>query len=174
MKRFFTLTTSDLSLLVTLTTILFVSCSTRVENEANRQAGLETAKIVKELPVITVAKLDNPATNQGYFDLIVETSNCLGENLWIGGKLESKTGETPRTSEYEVTQLTATGLSSNISYTFANKEGTIKAVGTDAGVVYLQLQEGLLQLQPSVNPTPIALAFHKQEEADSPGYWSCK
>lgn len=177
MKRIFTLNISDLPFLITLVTILFSSCSTRVEKEAMDQAGLETTKIVKEIPVITVATLDAVATDEGYFDLIVETSGCLGENLWIGGKLESKTGGTTGENEFDVTQFTATGLNSNVSYALENQAGTIKAVSNEAGVLQLQLQEGLLKLRPVTSSGPILIAYHKNESDKpeyQPGYWSCK
>lgn len=177
MKKFFTLNTSDLPFLIILAAILFTSCSTHLEKETIDPAGLGTTKIVKELPVVTVATLDATANDEGYFDLIVETAGCLGENLWIGGKLESKAGGTTEENEFEVTQFTATGLNTNILYALENKKGTIKAVSNEAGVLQLQLQEGLLQLRPVTSSGQIAIAFHKNDSEKAEyqlGYWSCK
>lgn len=175
MKKIFTLNTSELSFLITLVAILFSSCSTRVEKEAIDSTGLETSKIVKEIPVITVATL-NATKNGGYFDLIVETSGCLGENIWIGGKLENKTGGTTGEDEFEITQFTATGLDSNVSYALENKEGSIKAVSSEAGVMQLQLQEGILKLRPITSSGQIAIAYHTDSDKSDyqSGYWSCK
>lgn len=178
MKRYFTLTTSRLSLLVPLLIFFFVSCSTRVEQETKDQPGLEAAKTVKELPAITVATLDATVAKDGYFDLIVEASNCLGENLWIGGKLEGNKGEATGEKEFKITLFTVTGLNSNLSYNLENKAGTIKAISDESGVVLLQLQEGLLQLKPISNSETVVLAYRAEaftnEPDASPGYWSCR
>lgn len=176
MKKIFTLNTSKLSFLITLVAFLFSSCSTRVEKEAQNSTGLETTKIIKEIPVITVATLDTTAISGGYFDLIVETTGCLGENIWIGGKLEDESEGTTGEPEFEITQFTATGLNSNVSYALENEEGTIKAVSNEAGVIQLQLQEGTLKLRSITSSGQIAITYHNDPDKSGypSGYWSCK
>jgi hypothetical protein len=176
MKKIYTLSTFKTTFFVTLIAVFIFSCSARVEKEVIDSTSLETTKTVKEIPVVTVATLNATAANKGYFDLIVETADCLGENLWIGGKLENITEEITGEDEFKVTQFTVTGLKSNLSYALENTEGTVKAVSTKAGIMQLQLQEGILKLRPISSSAQISIAYHTSSDISeyNSGYWSCK
>ncbi|MCC9135832.1 hypothetical protein ACFSKU_17560 [Pontibacter silvestris] len=185
MKRTFTSVNSGLYLLVVCCLLLFYSsCTTRVDHKAKEQQVTELPVPVKETGTITVAAIA-AANDEVYFDLIAETSACLGENLWIGGKVESaekmalgKSGDISPSKVYEIKELTATGLSTNSSYTLSNGAGIIRAACDDKGVVYIQLSEGQLQLLTASNTKPVIVAY--QPQADNAyvngtvGNWTCQ
>ena len=174
MKIPFTSRIADISSLTLLAVVLYTS-------QPEKQEPATIAPPEKQTPV-TVAALTVP-TNEAYFDLIVETSECLGENLWIGGKIECipaaenlKTKKAQR--QFAVKELTATGLSTYNSYKLRNNYGTLKAIGDRNGRVFLQLQEGPMQLQPTSGDAPIVVAYQRTlPEAiydDNAGNWICE
>ena len=177
MKIPFTSRIADISSLTLLAVVLYTS-------QPEKQAPTSIAPPKPQTPV-TVAALIVPA-NEAYFDLIVETSECLGENLWIGGKLEcipaadlNRAGHTPKNRQFALKELTATGLSTYNSYKLRNTNGTLKAIGASHGKVFLQLQEGRMQLQPTSGEAPIIMAYQRTlPEAvyrnDSAGNWICE
>ncbi|QCR24174.1 hypothetical protein [Pontibacter sp. SGAir0037] len=188
MNRTSTSAKSDLTLIALLSMLLAVfilaSCSTRVERETNKEADVKDVIATTEQPAVTVASLGE-AAEETYFDLIANTSNCLGEDLWIGGKIESakklvmtQTGSTSLQKVYEVKELTATGLHSNNSYTLLNDAGTLKAVCDESGVLYIKLAEGPLQLVSEESTKPLTVAYEPvlavNSEDGKTGIWSCK
>jgi hypothetical protein len=158
------------------------SCSTHVEQDLKTKEPEAISKADKN--TVTIAAIEKP-TDEIYFDLIAKTYNCLGEDLWLGGKLESsddvklsKSGAISKTKVYKVTELTATGLSTNTSYLLNNNTKTLNAKFDEKGVIYLQLNEGKMQLKPYQSATPIVLAYQPNSKADQAdealGSWSCK
>ncbi|ARS36884.1 hypothetical protein [Pontibacter actiniarum] len=187
MTKIFTSAISDLNRLVflLLPLSLLASCSTRVEPKLGEQQEATAAVVApKEVPAVTVAAIEN-TSDEVYFDLIAKTSNCLGEDLWLGGKLESeskamlaKSGALSQHKIYKITELTATGLNSNSSYLVNNKAHTLRAVVDKEGVIYLQLSQGQLQLMPQANEKPLVLAYQPNPSDGRydgmVGRWSCK
>ncbi|WP_018476187.1 hypothetical protein [Pontibacter roseus] len=160
--------------------LLFPACSPPVEQEADSR-HTDTGRPTE---ILTVAAIEEP-TEAAYFDLIANTSACLGEDLWIGGKVEStdrvalsEAGAVTRHKVYELRDLTATGLNSNSFYTLWGGTDALKAVFDEAGVLRVQLQEGDLQLIPKTGNAPILVAYHAPEQGtqqnDSYGSWQCK
>ncbi|NDK56883.1 hypothetical protein [Pontibacter fetidus] len=176
MKIPFTSRIADISSLLLLAVVLYTSRPDRQEQNQ------PVATHIKQAPV-TVAALTVPA-NEAYFDLIMETSECLGENLWIGGKVECIPADTvlklsQQARHFAVKDLTATGLSTYNSYKLRNTNGTLKAISDKNGRVFLQLQEGQMQLQPTTGEAPIIVAYQRTlPEAvyhdDSAGNWICE
>jgi hypothetical protein len=178
MKIPFTSRIADISSLLLFAVVLYTS---RPEKQQEPQT---IAPQIKQSPV-TVAALSVP-TNEAYFDLIMETSECLGENLWIGGKIECipadtviKLSQHSRSRHFALKDLTATGLNTYNSYKLRNTNGTLKAIGDRNGRVFLQLQEGQMQLQPTTGEAPIIVAYQRTlPEAvyhdDSAGNWICE
>lgn len=175
---------SDYTLLALFFFVLTLgSCSTHVEQEVKATTSDQEAT-ASETTAITVAAIEDQS-DEVYFDLIAKTSNCLGEDLWLGGKLESSdnvqlsnSGAISKTKVYKVTELTATGLNTNNSYLVNNNTGTLQAKYDENGVIYLQLSEGKMQLKPYPSATPIVVAFQPNPEDGyfdgSVGRWSCK
>ncbi|MDX5421552.1 MAG: hypothetical protein LPK14_04810 [Hymenobacteraceae bacterium] len=162
---------------------LFSACSARVELESDEQKAAPTPVAAKEVPAVTVAAIEG-TSDEVYFDLIAETTNCLGENLWFGGKLEGATHLAPGNAgadspkrTYEVTELTATGLSSNQSYVIENSSKTLKAYSDEDGVIYIQLSEGKLRLAPKAGSSPVIVAYNPSQSDDYfdgvADRWSC-
>ncbi|MDX5436756.1 MAG: hypothetical protein LPK03_06145 [Pontibacter sp.] len=180
---------SDLNPLVflILPLLMMFSCSPRVERETDKQQDMEaTATTVgpKDVPTVTVAAIENQS-DEVYFDLIANTSSCLGEDLWFGGKLESynkallaNSGAFSQQKVYRITELTATGLNSNNSYLVNNKANTLRAVVDKDGTIFLQLSQGQLQLVPQEKSKPVVLAYQPKATDGyldgSVGRWSCK
>lgn len=174
MKIPFTSRIADISSLTLLAIVLYTS-----QPEKQQPATITPPPPEVQTPV-TVAALTVP-TNEAYFDLIVETAECLGENLWIGGKIECiPAADDPKKirRQFAVKELTATGLSTYNSYKLRNNYGTLKAIGDKNGRVFLQLQEGPMQLQPTSGDAPIVVAYQRTlPEAiydDSAGNWICE
>jgi len=165
---------SDISSLVLLAFVLYTS-----RPEKQEQTSMAIPSPPPATPV-TLAALTVP-TNEAYFDLIVETSECLGENLWIGGKVECIT--VPATNynhrRFAVKELTATGLNTYSSYKLRDTSGTIKAIEDKNGRVFLQLQEGQMQLQPTSGEDPIIMAYQRTlpeavQKDNTAGNWICE
>lgn len=189
MNKISTPVISDLNLLtlLILPLLMLVSCSPRVERDADNQQDMEaTATIVgpTDVPAVTVAAIENQS-DEVYFDLIANTSNCLGEDLWFGGKLESynkavlaNSGAFLQQKVYRITELTATGLNSNSSYLVNNKANMLRAVVDKNGVIFLQLSQGQLQLVPQQKSKPVVLAYQPKATDGyldgSVGRWSCR
>jgi hypothetical protein len=174
MKIPFTSRIADISSLTLLAVVLYTS-------QPEKQPPATIAPPEVQTPV-TIAALTVPS-NEAYFDLIVETSECLGENLWIGGKIECvPAGNNPKTKkvhrQFAVKDLTATGLSTYNSYKLRNNYGTLKAIDDKNGRVFLQLQEGPMQLQPTSGDAPIVVAYQRTlPEAiydKGAGNWICE
>ncbi len=184
MDKTFTFKISDYTLFSILSFVLiFISCSTHIEQEIKETtAQTETTLPVKH-KVITVAAIDK-ITDEVYFDLIANTQNCLGEDLWLGGKLVSKdkvilsnSGAFSKTKVFTVTELTATGLSSNNTYLVNDKYNTLHAKYDEKGTIYLQLSDGEILLKAYPSAAPIVMAY-RSNSADgyydgSVGHWSC-
>ncbi|MBC5775793.1 hypothetical protein H8S95_17090 [Pontibacter sp. KCTC 32443] len=178
MKIPFTSRIADISSLLLLAVVLYTS-------QPEKKQEPTSIAPPKAQPPVTVAALTVP-TNEAYFDLIMETSECLGENLWIGGKVEcvpargiNTTNQTLNQRKFALKELTATGLSTYNSYKLRNTNGTLKAIGDKNGKVFLQLQEGQMQLQPTSGEAPIIVAYQRTlPEAvyrdDSVGNWICE
>lgn len=167
---------SDITSLLLLAFVLYTSQPEKPQIQAS------SAQPGPPPTPVTLAALTVPA-DEAYFDLIVETAECLGENLWIGGKIECLSPDgapkAPLTQRrFAVKELTATGLSTYNSYNLRNNYGTLKAIGDKSGRVILQLQEGPMQLQPTSGEAPIIVAYQRTlPEAvynDSAGNWICK
>lgn len=167
---------SDISSLLLLAFVLYTSQPEKPQKQASSAPPSPPATPV------TLAALSVPA-DEAYFDLIVETAECLGENLWIGGKIECLSPEDASKAplnmrRFAVKELTATGLSTYNTYKLRNNYGTLKAVGDKSGHVILQLQEGPMQLQPISGEAPITVAYQRTlPEAvyhDTVGNWICK
>ncbi|MCX2741910.1 hypothetical protein [Pontibacter anaerobius] len=188
MRRTSTSVISVLNRIAFLLLFLFfvAACSAHVEREADKKQQDATVAVVtsKKVPSVTVASYENQS-DEVYFDLIANTSNCLGEDLWFGGKLESQnkamlanSGAFSQQKVYIVTELTATGLNSNNSYKVDNKSHTLRAVVDKDGVIFLQLSQGQLQLVPQANADPLVLAYQPNPTSGyydgSVGRWSCK
>ncbi|MBD1397278.1 hypothetical protein H9Q13_08890 [Pontibacter sp. JH31] len=184
MQKFFTLETSDLSLWVVLTALLLVSCSPKVEHKAENLTSSPQATTAPSVGAITVAAMDEPV-EEAYFDLIAKTSACLGEDLWIGGKVEStnkvalsKAGAITKQKVYEVKDLTATGLNTNSYYTLRDSAGTLKAIANEEGVLQIQLQEGSLKLLPRTGQGAILVAYQAPsagtQAKSREGSWHCQ
>lgn len=186
MNKIFTTVTSELNRFVFLLAPLFIlaACSARVEPKATDQQEATANAVSTQASPVTVAAIEN-SSDEVYFDLIANTSNCLGEDLWLGGKLESESKATLAQSgaishhkAYKITELTATGLNSNNIYQVNNRTNTLRAVVNPDGVIYLQLGQGQLQLLPQANNKPLVLAY-QPNPADgyydgTVGRWSCK
>ncbi|AKD02689.1 hypothetical protein PKOR_05570 [Pontibacter korlensis] len=167
--------------------LFLTACSTHVEREATEKKLQEATVAVvapKNVPTVTVASFQNES-DEVYFDLIANTSSCLGEDLWFGGKLEShskammaKSGGSSYQKVYKITELTATGLNSNNSYKVDNKTNTFRAVVDKDGTIFLQLSQGQLQLVPQANAKPLELAYQPNPSEGyydgTIGRWSCK
>jgi hypothetical protein len=173
MKIPFTSRIADISSLTLLAVVLYTS---RPEKQ---QEPMRTPPETEQPPV-TVAALLVPS-NEAYFDLIVETSECLGENLWIGGKVECipEPAANYNHRQFAVKELTATGLSTYSSYKLRNTNGTFKAIGAKNGRVFLQLQEGQMQLQPVTGEAPIKMAYQRTlpeavYQNNTAGNWICE
>ncbi|WP_299760249.1 hypothetical protein [uncultured Pontibacter sp.] len=162
------------------------ACSAHVEREPEQKQPDAAVAVVasKKVPTVTVASFQNQS-DEVYFDLIAKTSNCLGEDLWFGGKLEShskavlaSSGAYSHQKVYKVTELTATGLNSNSSYKVDNNANTLHAVVDKDGVIFLQLSQGQLQLVPQANGESVVLAYQPNANEGyfdgSIGRWSCK
>lgn len=184
MKRTFTSVYSGVYLNITCLLLLLCSCTARVDREPNEKQVAKATVPVKEKGAVTVAAIA-ASSDEVYFDLIAETSGCLGENLWIGGKIEgtekknsSKSGDTFKSKQFEVKELTATGLNTNSSYKLQNGAGMIKAVCDDKGVVYIQLSEGQLQLLTDSDKNPVIVAYQPQIADNyldgTVGNWTCQ
>jgi len=182
MTKTSTSVSSDLSLLASLfLMLLYSSCTARIDRNAQEPATEQETPVaaVQKTPV-TLAAIEAPA-GEAYFDLIAETTDCLGENVWIGGKVESadklalsKTGALRKTKVYQVTELTATGLSTNHSYTFRDQNNALLAIVDNDGKVNLQLRDGALQLSTMPGDAPIVLAFHQTASVSAGTDWSCQ
>ncbi len=187
----FRISTSVISVLnrfvLLLLPVLFIAaCSAHVERETDKKQQDTTVAVVasKKVPSVTVASFQSQS-DEVYFDLIANTSSCLGEDLWFGGKLESQSkaylansGGITQQKVYRVTELTATGLNSNNSYKVNNNTNTLRAVVSEKGEIFLQLSQGQLQLLPQANEEPLVLAYQPNP---SDGYydgtigrWSCR
>lgn len=179
---------SELNLFALLILPLFVlaSCSARVELDDKEQQQGTTATVVapKDVPTVTVAAYNN-AADEVYFDLIANTAGCMGEDLWLGGKLERDTkvslansGAVSHSKVYRITELTATGLQSNSVYLVNNQTHTLKATTDKDGTVYLQLAQGQLQLLPDATGKPVVLAYQPNPVEGyydgTVGSWRCK
>jgi len=185
MKESFTLPKhSDLSLWGLFLLLLLYACSPRVEQDAESQA--KQAPPTPDIPgqTHTVAEIEAPA-EEAYFDLIAKTSDCLGEDLWIGGKVEStnkvalsKAGAMTNQKVYEIKDLTAAGLNSNSYYMLWDSAGILKAVFDEEGVLHIQLQEGPIKLVPRAGHGPIMVAYQAPEtdkpQSDADGNWLCQ
>ncbi|MHC2990646.1 hypothetical protein OB13_03255 [Pontibacter sp. HJ8] len=160
------------------------SCSPRVEQDAKSQ--LDTAQAAAEQPVevLPVESAKEPI-EEAYFDLIANTSGCLGEDLWIGGKVEStnkvalsKAGAITNEIVFEVKDLTATGLNTNSYYTLRDTAGTLKAFYDEEGVLRIQVQEGPLKLVPRAGHGSILVAYHApaagEKQNSNDGSWLCQ
>ncbi len=178
MKKIFTPGFSDVTSLSLLFLILLlqVSCTARVEQQ-EQQAIVPIATTQNTSVILGV--LEAPA-GEVYFDLIAETADCLGENVWIGGKLEStdnlalsKTGALRKSKAYQVKELTATGLSTNHNYTFRDQNNALQAVVAEDGTIRLQLRNGALQLSTMPGDAPIVLAFQQTASVGDGTEWSC-
>ncbi|WP_299817869.1 hypothetical protein [uncultured Pontibacter sp.] len=163
-------------------TFAFASCSTHIDKDKDATASTETVAPQKPAAV-TVAAIKR-TSDEVYFDLIAETKNCLGENLWLGGKLEStdkvvlsNSGAFSKTKVFTVTELTATGLSSNNAYQ-VNSNNTLQARYDNKGTIYLQLNDGQMQLKPYPSADPIMVAYQPNPNDGyfdgTLGRWSCK
>ncbi|MFD2514168.1 hypothetical protein ACFSRY_09845 [Pontibacter locisalis] len=182
MNKTSTLKFSDYTLLVLFSfALIFSSCSTHIEQEVKTAEAETEIMASKEVTAVTVAAIERPS-DEVYFDLIANTSNCLGEDLWLGGKLESsdkvhlsKSGAISKTKVYEVTELTATGLNTNNNY-LINNSGTLQAKYDEKGVVFLQLNEGEIKLKPYHSAAPIVVAYQPEDGYfdGTLGRWSCK
>lgn len=178
MKIPFTSRIADISSLTLLAIVLYTS-------QPEKQQELQTIAPPAAQPPVTVAALIVPS-NEAYFDLIVETSECLGENLWIGGKIECipaedrlANGQPAYRRKFAVKELTATGLNTYNSYKLRNTNGTLKAIGDKNDRVFLQLQEGQMQLQPTSGEAPIIVAYQRTfpesiYRNNSAGNWICE
>lgn len=184
MQKTFTLENSDLSLWAILVSLLLISCSPKVEHDTENQPDYQQAATESSVPAITVAAIEEPV-DEAYFDLIAKTSACLGEDLWIGGKVEStqkvalsKAGAITKHKVYEVKDLTATGLNTSSYYTLRDGAGTLKAVANEDGVLQIQLQEGQLKLLPRAGDGAILVAYQAPKASSQAngheGSWLCK
>ncbi|PRY14845.1 hypothetical protein CLV24_10382 [Pontibacter ummariensis] len=185
MKAIYTPRSSALILWALLLFFLpfFSSCTRHREPEADELLAKRETVTAKEMPPVTLAAIHDSA-DEVYFDLIANTSGCLGEDLWLGGKLETNSRITMASSgaqssarEYTVTELTATGLNSNNSFFVNNPSGSLRAVCDANGVIHLQLNEGQLQLTTKNKLTPIVVAFQADQENETgeiAGSWSCR
>lgn len=167
-----------------LSLLLISACTTRMDRDTEKKPDAFAAVAPTQSPAVTVAAIENPS-EEVYFDLVARTSNCLGENIWFGGKLESdekialaSSGAITESKVYRITELTATGLNSNKNYLVDNKANTIKAVTGSGGEVYIQLGQGELQLLPKENEQPLVLAYQPNPTDGyydgMPGRWSCE
>ena len=182
MRKTSTSELSDLTLLASLflMVLLYNSCTARVDRNAQEPATEQEPPMAAEQKApVTLAAIEAPA-GEAYFDLIAATADCLGENVWIGGKVQSadklalsKTGALHKTKVYQVTELTATGLSSVTWYTFRDQDNALLAVDDNDGHVNLQLRDGALKLSPMPGDAPIVVAFHQTASVGSGTDWSC-
>jgi hypothetical protein len=185
MARTSTLKNSDLSFWAISVSFFLFSCSPQAEHRAERQADvLQTNTMDQHTEAVTVAAMEEPI-DEAYFDLIANTTACLGEDLWIGGKVEStnkvslsKAGAITKHKVYEVTDLTATGLNTNSYYTLRDTAGTLRAVSDDEGVLRIQLRDGQLQLMPRVGRGSIMVAYQaptaSNQKYNADGKWRCQ
>mgnify|MGYP005748531193 CR=1 FL=1 len=175
---------SDYTLLIfLLIAFLFHSCSAHVEQDSKEaMAGTET-EVPKKAIAVTVAAIKKTA-DEVYFDLIAETDNCLGEDLWLGGKLESadklvvsNSGAFSKTKVFTVTELTATGLSTNKPYQVSDNSNLLQAKYDNKETIYLQLCDGQLQLKAYPSAKPIVVAYQPHTESSyydgNLGDWRC-
>lgn len=174
---------SGLSFFTILISLFLFSCSPKAEHPAESLSGQVKTIDEPSGEVITVAAIEEPV-EEAYFDLIANTASCLGEDLWIGGKVEStnkvalsKAGAITKQKVYEVTDLTATGLNTNSYYTLRDSAGTLRAVFDEEGVLRIQLQEGLLQLMPRAGRGAILVAYQAPsggaQHSSAAGQWHC-
>lgn len=173
---------SDLSLLAVLflMLLLFSSCTARVEKEVQEHQKTTAAVAAEEDAAVTVAAFNN-TSDEVYFDFIAKTSGCLGEDVWLGGKLESirkvmvaNSGALFPVKEYKVTELTAVGLSTNNNYAVQDKEQILKGISKGNGVIHLQLIDGELELLSPSNSHPVVLAYEPVIMSKTiAGTWSC-
>jgi hypothetical protein len=185
MVRTSTLKNSDLSFWAISVSLFLFSCSPQAEHRTERQADvLQTNTMEQHTEAVTVAAIEEPI-DEAYFDLIANTSACLGEDLWIGGKVEStnkvslsKAGAITKHKVYEVKDLTATGLNTNSYYTLRDSAGTLRAVSDEEGVLRIQLQDGQLQLMPRVGRGAIMVAYKapatNSQKYSADGNWKCQ
>ncbi|GAB3202859.1 hypothetical protein ABID22_001107 [Pontibacter aydingkolensis] len=183
MDKTFTSKISDYTSFFFFALVLFLpSCTTHVEQETE-EATTTTNFAPEKASLITVAAIERTA-DEVYFDLIAETDNCLGEDLWLGGKLQStdkvvlsNSGAFSKTKEYVVTELTATGLNSNNTYQVNNNNNLIRAKYDNKSTIYLQLSDGHMQLKPYPSAAPIVVAYKTVPEngyyEGSLGQWRC-
>ena len=184
MDKNFTSKLSDYTLLASLfIALLFGACSTHVEQDKKETTAETDTAAPQENSAVTVAAIEKTA-DEVYFDLIAETDNCLGEDLWLGGKLEStdkvvlgSSGAFSKTKVFTVTELTATGLNTNNSY-LVNSNNLIQAKYDNKGTIYLQLRDGQMQLKAYPSAKPIVVAYHLDPEESyydgSLGNWLCQ
>ncbi|TPE45418.1 hypothetical protein [Pontibacter mangrovi] len=189
MYKTFTSVISGLNRFVVLALPLLIlgACSAHIDRDAEKQTQQENTVATiapKEVPSVTVASFQSES-DEVYFDLIANTSSCLGEDLWFGGKLEGQpkamlgqSGALTHQKVYRITELTATGLNSNNSYLVDNKANTLRAVVDNKGNIFLQLSQGRLQLLPREDAKPLVLAYQPDATDGyldgSVGRWSCK
>jgi hypothetical protein len=159
--------------------LLLFSCSPRVEQDAKSQVDTAQAATEQPVEVLPVETVEEPI-EEAYFDLIANTSGCLGEDLWIGGKVEStnkvalsKAGAITNEIVFEVKDLTATGLNTNSFYTLRDTAGTLKAFYDEEGVLRIKVQEGPLKLVPRAGHGSILVAYHEKQNSHD-GSWRCQ
>ena len=184
MRKIFTPKPSDYTLLASLFIALILgACSAHVEQDKKATVAENKDTTAKQVSAVTVAAIEQTA-DEVYFDLIAETNNCLGEDLWLGGKLESadklvlsNSGAFSKTKVFTVTELTATGLSSNNTYQVSNNSDLLQAKYDNNGTIYLQLSDGQMQLKayPSAKPIVVAYQPHAQHRYydGTIGDWQC-
>lgn len=184
MYRISTSEKSDLALIAALFILLLLSlasCTARVEKEVSEQQKAMEAVVAEEDTAVTVAVLHD-ASDEIYFDLVAKTSGCFGEDLWLGGKMESKrkvvrasSGALFQAKEYLITEVTATGLSSNKVYAVQNGASALKGVSKGDGVIHLQLMEGHLEVLSQSNTHSVVLAYEPvQLSKKLAGTWNCQ
>ncbi|GHA65841.1 hypothetical protein [Pontibacter akesuensis] len=155
-----------------------------MDHEVEKKPDTFAAVAPKQAPAVTVAAITEPS-EEVYFDLVARTSNCLGENIWFGGKLVSEekislasSGAITEAKVYRIAELTATGLNSNKNYQVSNDKNTLKAVTGSQGEVYIQLTQGELLLLPQEDEQPLVLAYQPNPTDGyydgMPGRWSCE
>ncbi len=164
---------SDVASLLLLAAVLY-SSQPEKHTEPMPQPQLHQPK---PSPPVTLAALDTPA-QVTYFDLIVETTECLGENLWIGGKVVSLPAHGSERPHFALQDLTAAGLNTYSYYKLRNTSGALKVASDKKGNLYLQLQDGQMQLQP-VSGETITVAYQRNlpepvYQTETAGNWICK
>lgn len=186
MKKKYTPKFSDYTLSAFFFIVLLLSaCSTHVEPEKKKtSANTESVRTPEKVYAITVAAIEK-TSDEVYFDLIAETNNCLGEDLWLGGKLEStekvvlsNSGAFSKVKEFTVTELTATGLRSNNTYQVNSNNNLLLARYDNKSTIYLQLSDGQMQLKAYPSAKPIVIAYQPNPKDGyydgSLSNWRCK